>query len=334
MEAITKKIISVILAVIISSFFISNCTSQDFTFNEKALVKKLKIKSKSMYYDLYGDNNNFIVFHHPDIDGYSVFDTAGNKTEDYSPDFNGPYRKNNYYYDTKGNCIQTIRKTMYGDTIIYTREYEFDSLNNLICERFIKPNDTSNYKTTYEYNEQNKLAVRTAYGSSIYKQVYEYDILGNLINTTDDNVYTRPYNFIKKYKYDFAGRIIESDYITIGGKEWSVKSNRYDEQGRLLQSDLTNYDGRFETSDTYEYDKNGRKTKETNVRKYDRTEKRSYIYSYFDDGKLGQLIKYESDEMLSCMDFDYYENGLIKSNYDYDKNNKLHMVHGYVYEYY
>ena len=234
--------------------------------------------------DRYGRTNKFEYYPNGSIykttfgDGSSVLNTYNQRwkctTKEYS-DGSSEYTT----YDKYGNVTSVT------DSIGNTVKYEYD-----IYGRLIREIDANKNATTYTYDANGNCVSKTdalgrtahmvydAVGQLIevyvldskgekYSVKYEYDALGRVISTTDEEGYTT------KVKYDALGNVKstidangnETDITTydsvgrvtsVKGTDGSVTNYSYDARGNVLSA-ITNLSG-INKSSKYTYDEKGR----------------------------------------------------------------------------
>ena len=140
----------------------------------------------------------------------------------------------------------------------------------------------------YSYNDNN-LVKTSKYkdrksGEVLYKLTFEYNGIGNLINTRQTLPRTKN-GYVEKYKYDKSGNKIEYNYGSKGILIWITKY-KYDDENRKLED--------------FNVDSNTRKM----------TGKTGYKYDNFDN--IIERTKYNSDSFIK-------ERTVFE--YEYDKNN-------------
>ncbi|MEO6695691.1 MAG: hypothetical protein ABIO41_10855 [Ignavibacteria bacterium] len=267
---------------------------------EKVLIKKMKIKSKTLM--VYVGGKSF-----KNLGKSCLYDTNGNKAEDYYSTFDGKTYKVNYSYDLNDRLAE--RKTSVIDgPVTNLVKYEYDSNDNLIREVWTNSKDTSKLITVYEYDSLNKLIRKINFGRLSIEQKYEYDELENLVNTIENNSFEPVHNYRRILKYDDRNRVIESRNLNSDGTSASVFSYKYDENENILEEHI----------DWVDMDYPDKK----------------HSYEYDDKNNLIKLIFFEGEEQDSKQIFNYDSNGLLIEKLNFDGKNSLASKFKYLYEYY
>jgi hypothetical protein len=270
---------------------------------KKELIRSLKIKSKSLY--VYNYINNELIKHNKkNLAESCLYDTNGNKSEDYYSSFDGKTYKVNYFYNENGLLTQAVQSVLGGSPMNIT-VYFYDNNNNLIKESKASNLDTFDI-TIYEYNENNFLIRKISHGEHVITYQYEYDNLGNLVNTIEDNWFEKTHNYSRALIYNNDSMITEcknySDMIL-----QSTFSYKYDNRNNLI---------------------------EENIHWEDMHKDRKSVYGYNENGNVTSYVNYEGIEKIFNSRFIYDSNGLLIEKINLDTNDKVSSIYKYVYEYY
>jgi hypothetical protein len=298
--------IKYILTFIIITFLIHSCAHEEFKLDEKYLIKKFRIKSRSMYVDMYSDDSLIYSSKEKNFWESCLYDTNGNRTEDYYGGFDGKIYKNVYNYDKFGRKIKAELKPFRGDTIAASSDYEYND-TCLVSETRKGKNDVIISVTRYFYNKKHLLISKTDSGKYEIKYSYEYDEWGNLVLTTEKNP-TEPVHRNKRdIKYDDAGRIMTVTKYDSEGTVDMIENKKYDYRGNVIEK-LNTWPGRS-----------------LNQR---------LLYSYDSLNRVTKFLEYENGKEMFNTSYVYNESGLLIEKRNYDPYGKLGSVYRYVYEYY
>jgi YD repeat-containing protein len=298
--------IKYIFTFIIITFLIHSCAHEEFKLDEKYLIKKFEIKSRSMYVDLYRNDSLIYSSKEKSIWDSCLYDTNGNRTEDYYGGFDGKIYKNVYNYDKFGRKIKAETRNFRGDTITASRTYEYDD-TCLVSEIRNGPNNTNISVTRYFYNKKHQLISKIDSGQYEIKYTYEYDEWGNLVMTAEENPLEPVHRNKRDIKYDDAGRIMTVTNYGSEGTVNMVEHNKYDDRGNVIEK-LNTWPGRS-----------------LNQR---------LLYSYDSLNRVTKFLEYENGKEMFNTSYVYNESGLLTEKRNYDPYGKLGSVYRYVYEYY
>lgn len=133
--------------------------------------------------------------------------------------FNRVY-EHNYQYTNDGNTVTDVYSYNDQMTYKYIRAYENGLLKTEETDRYSSSSWSLYCTSTYEYDENNKLAKLTEnYGTYAYATIYTYDENGTLIKTirytvdSDENEYTTYYDEKGKIRTDDISKIYEDDVL-------------------------------------------------------------------------------------------------------------------------
>ncbi|MCR5350579.1 MAG: hypothetical protein K6E20_06285 [Acholeplasmatales bacterium] len=156
-----------------------------------------------------------------DVDIEYTYDLDGKITRKVETDnINNIVREHNYQYTDDGNTVTDFYS--YNDklTYKYVRFYENGLLKTEETDRYSSSSWSSYCTSTYEYDENNKLAKLTEnYGTYAYETIYTYDENGTLIKTvrykvdSDENEYTTYYDEKGMIRIDDISKIYEDDVL-------------------------------------------------------------------------------------------------------------------------
>lgn len=133
---------------------------------------------------------------------------------------NNIVREHTYEYTNDGNTVTDVYSYNDKMTYKYIRFYENGLLKTEETDRYSSSSWSLYCTSTYEYDENNKLAKLTEnYGTYAYETIYTYDENGTLIKTirskvdSDENEYTTYYDEKGKIRTDDISRIYEDDVL-------------------------------------------------------------------------------------------------------------------------
>ncbi|MEO8513046.1 MAG: hypothetical protein ABI543_05780 [Ignavibacteria bacterium] len=270
---------------------------------KKELIKSLKIRSKSAY--VYVRINNKLI--EPKSKNYAescLFDSNGNKSEDYYSFFDGKTYKMNYFYNKNGSLSQVVRSILNGKEVDVTNYY-YDDNNNLIKESASSGDKMFKNITTYEYDVNNILIKKISHGDHEIIYQYEYDSFGNLINTIENNWFEKTHNYSSKLTYNADSMVTECRNFSDG----------------ILQSTFT-----------YKYI-NKINIIEQNIHWEEMHKDQKSIYKYDEKGNVITSKSYEGDSMIFNSRFKYDLNGLLIEKINLDSNDNEASIYKYIYEY-
>ena len=296
-----------IISLLLVSFLLSNNYTQDFSFNEKALAKKLKIKSKSMYVDLYSNDTLYYSSNERDLNESCLFDSIGNRIEDYYMSFQGGFYKLNYFYDALGRKVKVETKYYKGDSLSCIDVFEYNECGDLIYEIRKGAWGSIRYVIKYLYNDKHQLIKKINYEKSTIEDEYIYDEHDNLIETIEHSS-----DGTHHYKH----------LIT------------YDDTGRIIEAVNLNSDGTVSRVDNFKYNYNGMVIENKSSWKDVKLDDRITFYDYDSLSRIIKFVEIEGKQEIFYTKYFFNESGLLIEKRHLSKDNTIASIYRYVYEYY
>jgi hypothetical protein len=188
------------------------------------------------------------------------FDGNGNLTEEREeyPDGSLP-TKTVFLYDDKGNEIENILYRHNREKEVQdTTTSRYDDNGNKIEEKysgFVKQKRTYLYDDKGHLIEMN-LTTFSSRGNVNTKTVYNYDIIGNMV---EESEYRSTSEFIKNIKYSFDEKRnkTEMQEFILNGILKSKGTYKYDEMNNAIEENVYGSNGNILKSTAYNYEYDG-----------------------------------------------------------------------------
>ncbi len=168
-------------------------------------------------------------------------------------------------------------------------------------------------KATNQYDEKNNVVLEINYENGT-------DLTSRKLDTT-----------FYKYKYDDAGRLLETTKLNTGNTKEETYYNKYDNSGRIVENSFLKPDGTIEVFSFCKYEDNGFKTeyiKEISngnyirrIQKYDDKDRVIEEIDCNPDGVYTTKItrKYDKDRLIELVTYNPGETIKEKRTFEYDK---------------
>ena len=260
------------------------------------------------------------------------------KAYEYNSDFRLIAEKNNtsgenyeiqytYYHDGKlesKTTKNTSNTTIAREEYLYDDAFDIDNNGAADCTKITKTiigDSNSPSITSNTYMDKGGKVFRDGImynGQELYN-TYQYDYLGNKSQEKSARAHAEGWSWTMQYKYDFAGRLVES--TDINNNKSSVE---YDALGRVKsKTDAKGNAANPKYSITYTYDKLGRVLTESVPFKNNSGTIINSIKKYYYDNN-GSIIEERTTNNLEGSAATY-----TKTQYAYDNRNRLVKVTTY-----
>jgi hypothetical protein len=219
-------------------------------------------------YEREGSSNSYKKISEYDAKNNLIQESGFNGTEDFRNEFeytsSGKLEEAVYYINNnlqqklvyKNSGTTTMIETyMRGVTLTSKIKIAYDSKGNIIEETTYNINGTELEKKEYKYNSASQLLeeTKTQKGKFFYRNTYEYDARGNLLNIYEATLVKTKYAK-KVYTYDTSGNLTVYKWRRSPDEEFNVKTYTYDSMGICL-TEYTYYPNTgYELLSKYEYE--------------------------------------------------------------------------------
>jgi hypothetical protein len=213
-----------------------------------------------------------------------------------------------YNYDKSGSLTNELCKI--NDTVVYKKEYRFDSLGNKLLEISYRPNDSIEDKCIFKYTSDGILIYEETIhpGNSVF--ISQYNSLGKPVAKSSSQ-FKDNYSSQEEYVYKNDSLLIEyylkETFKPVKNESMGISTETGIQSG-LTRIDTTflSYDGIEEEINSMEYNNDNKIIKKT-TRKIARKEymKNSHHYEdgkwsmnttfWVDTGGVSEIIRYEYD---------------------------------------
>lgn len=193
-----------------------------------------------------------------------VYDSAGNKVEEYDGECEADAVLNNKYEYTDGKLSREIFYA-HKETPFWIQEYEYDE-NDLLKRKEQKSEDGYIYHSwDYTYNDAGKMTHMT---EEFYEHRIEYSYDPEERLVFEEEYYNDDLGYTQKYEYGEFG-ITDQYFISSDSDSWHIKTN-YDKSGQKISESKVSENGRVIMRRTLEYDAAGNliHSKDTNGYEY------------------------------------------------------------------
>lgn len=287
------------------------------------------------------------------------------KVTEYGEDGNITKHMN---YDTNGEIISGYTRERYEDgrikqSINYgtggsiLRVYEENEDGTKNKEINFHEDGTIDYGSETEYYLDGVKKQIIAYGEGGRTDyIYKYDENGVTTEYTEYgyNFSSGEFLYCRKMEYDVLGQVIKETEYDVNGEIESVTLYKWDSVGNPLSEMRYDASGNLLFGEEYEYHSNGEVKKRTDygisgrlsaVLQYDdagiMTQREQWYYNgdgilqskavwLFDGEKEVSYMKYDAfGNILSGVEYEYYENGELKKTISYGANGKISGVSQY-----
>jgi hypothetical protein len=285
----------------------------------------------------------------------SEIDTLGNVLTEITtmPDSDSILYSKRFIYDENFNLIKIFRVNLLSVEFEYdesnrvnrrtTFKYDGSIWDKMYFDYIYKHNEklkdllshyndgridsviSRNYTCVFKNTDPIQLYI---YHKKLLSSIYKYDNKGRILLSTDFREDGDTSRFIRNFYNDENSTKISEHYVI---NEYSKYLYKFDERGNLVNTYRYTTDDSVKLVLSQEFDKNNNRLV---VRNYEEDSLPYFCYSsYNSENKVISFLNIQNNKISFQRNIDYYSNGLIKCEKEYEGSKIIKEVR-YTYEYY